>query len=199
MGFQNIKLSREDSIASIRLNQPDALNALSPELLEEFSRAVAEVGQDQGVKALVVRGEGRAFCAGADLMFFDATFEDIGNLASYVRLLNRCFLQLEELPIPTIALVHGFALAAGLELTLACDMVIAAEDARIFPAYSNPNRSVASNPDAARGLKHRARAQEGGWEFLFGYKLHLLTDAAYDVPRAFRVAPAKVNDSQTRP
>jgi enoyl-CoA hydratase/carnithine racemase len=135
--FHNIKLTREDSIATIRLNRPDALNALSPELLEEFSRGVVEVGRDEEMKALVVRGEGRAFCAGADLMFFDSTFENLGNLAPYVRLLNRCFLQLEELPIPTIALVHGFALAAGLELTLACDMVIAAEDARIGDQHIN--------------------------------------------------------------
>ena len=137
MEFHYIKLAQEDSIATIRLHRPDALNALSPELLGEFSHAVAQVGQDEGVKALVVRGEGRAFCAGADLIFFDSTFEDIGRLAPYVQLLNRCFLQLEELPIPTIALVHGFALAAGLELMLACDMVIAADDARIGDQHIN--------------------------------------------------------------
>ena len=137
MEFQYIKLTREESIATIRLNRPDALNALSPELLEDFSQAVTEVGRDEEVKALVVRGEGRAFCAGADLMFFESTFQDIGNLAPYVRLLNRCFLQLEELPIPTVALVHGFALAAGLELTLACDMVIAGDDARIGDQHIN--------------------------------------------------------------
>ena len=67
MEYSNIKVATENSVATIRLNRPDAMNALSSELLQEFSNAVAEVGRDQGVKALVIRGEGRSFCAGADL------------------------------------------------------------------------------------------------------------------------------------
>ena len=137
MDYRNIILERDDGIATIRLNRPDALNALNSDLLEEFIGAIADVGGDETIKALVVRGEGRAFCAGADLMFFDSIFDDIAQLAPYVKLLNDCFLQLEQLPIPTIARVHGFALAAGLELTLACDMVLAAEDARIGDQHIN--------------------------------------------------------------
>jgi enoyl-CoA hydratase len=110
---------------------------LSPELLQEFSSAVADVGQDEAIKALVVRGEGRAFCAGADLLFFDSVFDDLASLNPYIQLLNRCFCQLEELPIPVIALVHGFALAGGLELVLACDMAIVAEDARLGDQHAN--------------------------------------------------------------
>jgi enoyl-CoA hydratase/carnithine racemase len=135
--YRNIKVDREKLVATIRLNRPDAMNALSPELLGEFLQAVAEIGQDQSVKALVVRGEGRAFCAGADLIFFDSVFDDLARLNSYVQLLNRCLLQLEELPVPTIALVHGFALAGGLELVLACDMAIVADDARLGDQHAN--------------------------------------------------------------
>jgi enoyl-CoA hydratase/carnithine racemase len=135
--YSNIKLERENSIATLTLNRPDALNALSTEMLQEISQAVAEVAEDESVKALVVRGEGRAFCAGADLLFFDTVFEDISRLPPYVELLNRCFFQLEELPIPTIAAVHGFTLAGGLELMLACDMALAAEDARIGDQHAN--------------------------------------------------------------
>ena len=137
MDYRNIILERDDGIATIRLNRPDALNALNSDLLEEFIDAIVDVGGDETIKALVIRGEGRAFCAGADLMFFDSIFDDIARLAPYVKLLNDCFLQLEQLPIPTIARVHGFALAAGLELTLACDMVLAAEDARIGDQHIN--------------------------------------------------------------
>jgi enoyl-CoA hydratase/carnithine racemase len=111
--YTNIKLEKENAAATIRLNRPDALNALSLELLEEFSHAVSDVGQDESVKALVIRGEGRAFCAGADLMFFDSVREDLARLNPYVQRLNGCLFQLEELPIPTIAAVHGFALAGG--------------------------------------------------------------------------------------
>ena len=137
MDYTNIILETADRVATIRLNRPDALNALNMELLEEFSHAVTAVGEDETLKALVIRGEGRAFCAGADLLFFDTVFDEISRLPPYVRLLNDSLFQLEELPIPTIAVVHGFALAGGLELTLACDMVLAAEDARIGDQHAN--------------------------------------------------------------
>ncbi|MFQ6028899.1 MAG: enoyl-CoA hydratase/isomerase family protein [Dehalococcoidia bacterium] len=137
MEYSNIKLERANSVATLTLNRPDALNALNMEMLQEVSQAVAEVADDESVKALVVRGEGRAFCAGADLLFFDTVFEDISRLPPYVELLNRCFFQLEELPIPSIAVVHGFTLAGGLELMLACDMALAAEDARIGDQHAN--------------------------------------------------------------
>ena len=137
MEYTNIKIGQEESVATVTLNRPDALNALSPDLLEELSHALDQVHHDQAVKALVVRGEGRAFCAGADLLFFDAIFADLAGLDPYVELLNRCFLQLEGLPIPTLAVVQGFALAGGLELAMACDMVIAAEDARLGDQHAN--------------------------------------------------------------
>jgi enoyl-CoA hydratase/carnithine racemase len=135
--YTNIKLEKENAAATIRLNRPDALNALSMELLEEFSHAVSNIGQDESLKALVIRGEGRAFCAGADLLFFDSVREDLARLNPYVQRLNGCLFQLEELPIPTIALVHGFALAGGLELVLACDMAIAAANARLGDQHAN--------------------------------------------------------------
>jgi enoyl-CoA hydratase/carnithine racemase len=135
--YTNIKLERENAAATIRLNRPDALNALSMELLEEFSHAVSAMRRDESLKALVIRGEGRAFCAGADLMFFDSVREDLARLNPYVQRLNRCLFQLEELPIPTIALVHDFALAGGLELVLACDMAIAAANARLGDQHAN--------------------------------------------------------------
>ena len=137
MEYANIILKTHDRVATIRLNRPDALNALNMELLAEFSHALTAVAEDETLKALVIRGEGRAFCAGADLLFFDTVFDEISLLPPYVKLLNDCFFQLEELPVPTIAVVHGFALAGGLELSLACDMVLAAEDARIGDQHAN--------------------------------------------------------------
>jgi enoyl-CoA hydratase len=135
--YTNIKLAKENGIATLRLNRPGALNALSPELLAEFSHAVAGVAEDESIKALVVRGEGRAFCAGADLIFFQAAFNRPDQLTEYLRSLNGCLFQLEELPVPTIAVVHGYALAGGLELMLACDLALAAEDARLGDQHAN--------------------------------------------------------------
>ena len=137
MQYSNITLSRDDRVATIRLNRPDALNALSLEMLGELSRAISEVAEDQDVKALVIRGEGRGFCAGADLLYFDRALDDLSLLPAYVRDLNGFLCGLEELPIPTVALVHGYALAGGMELMMACDMAIVADDARIGDQHAN--------------------------------------------------------------
>ena len=137
MQYSNITLSIDDRVATIRLDRPDALNALSPELLCEFSHATAQVAEDRTTKALVVRGAGRGFCAGADLLYFDRVLDDLSLLPDYVRELNGALFGLEEMPIPTIALVHGYALAGGLELMMACDMAVVADDARIGDQHAN--------------------------------------------------------------
>ncbi|MBM3942940.1 MAG: enoyl-CoA hydratase/isomerase family protein [SAR202 cluster bacterium] len=137
MQYNNIKLEQGSGVATLRLNRPGALNALSPALLQEVSQALTAVAADETVKALVVRGEGRSFCAGADLLFFEEAFNQPDRLAHYLKLLNGCMFQMEELPVPVIAVVHGYALAGGLELALACDMALAAEDARLGDQHAN--------------------------------------------------------------
>ena len=84
MEYTNIKLEKENSVATVRLNRPEALNALNPELLAEFSCALAEVEKDEHGKALVVRGEGRAFCAGADLSYFETAYSAPKQLSEYI-------------------------------------------------------------------------------------------------------------------
>ena len=137
MEYTNIKLEKENLVATIRMNRPDAMNALNPGLMEEFTSAIDEVEKDDGIKALVIRGEGRAFCAGADLPYFETAFADPATLDQVLNGMNTMLFKLEALPIPVIAVVHGFALAGGLELLMACDMVIAAEDARIGDQHVN--------------------------------------------------------------
>ena len=83
MKYNNIILESENSVATIRLNRPDALNALNLDLLHEFSSAVSEVEADQSVKVLVIRGQGRAFCAGSDLLLFDSLLDDLAQLNPY--------------------------------------------------------------------------------------------------------------------
>ena len=135
--YTNIKLSREKSVATVLLARPDALNALSPALLADLSGALAEVAEDESLKALVLRGEGRAFCAGADLTHFQEAFKDPVHLQDYLGEINNTLFRLESLPIPVVAVVHGYALAGGLELMMACDMVLAADDARIGDQHVN--------------------------------------------------------------
>lgn len=137
MEYTNIKLDKKNRVATIRLNRPDALNALNPELLTELSSALTDVAADESIKALVVRGEGRAFCAGADLAYFQTALADHTLLPPYISQINDALRQIEKLPFPAIAVVQGFALAGGLELMMACDMAIVAEDARLGDQHVN--------------------------------------------------------------
>ncbi|KAA1275757.1 MAG: enoyl-CoA hydratase/isomerase family protein [SAR202 cluster bacterium] len=99
--------------------------------------AISIASTDQDLKALVIRGNGRSFCAGADLLFFDSAFENLSLLNPYIQLLNQCFLDLENLAIPTVAVVQGFALAGGLELAMACDMTIVSNEAKLGDQHAN--------------------------------------------------------------
>ena len=137
MEYTNIKMDKENGVAAIRLNRPDALNALNPDLISELSDALTVVGRDQEVKALVLRGEGRAFCAGADMIYFETIFAQPVLIPPFLQRMNDCLTQIESLPVPVIAVVHGFALAGGLELMMACDMALVAEDARIGDQHVN--------------------------------------------------------------
>ncbi len=137
MTFQCIRLTVQDRVARLTLARPQELNAVNPEMIGEVIDAVAGVSAMDDVKALVVAGEGRAFCAGADLTYMEGILHDREALSGYLGRFNEMLFALEELPIPVIGLVHGYALAGGLEILLACDLVIASEDARIGDQHIN--------------------------------------------------------------
>ena len=137
MEYANIEVTTSGPVATLTLARPQVLNAISPSMIAEVRHALAQVAENANIKALVVRGQGRTFCAGADLVAMQEAFSDDTSLRSYLTGFNEALFALEELPIPTIALVHGHALAGGLELLLACDLVIVAEDARIGDQHIN--------------------------------------------------------------
>ena len=135
--YDEIKLTFDGPVATITLNRPDVLNAITTSMLRQLNAAVDEVGHNDKIKALVIRGEGRGFCAGVDLGFMSQLFEDPPSLRSFLKDFNGFLFKLEELPIPVICVVTGYALAGGFEFTLACDLVIATEDARIGDQHGN--------------------------------------------------------------
>ena len=137
MDYSHIEMTASGSVATLTLARPEVLNAVSPPMIAEIRNALGQVSADNGLKALVVRGQGKAFCAGADLVVMQESFADNASLRRYLTSFNEALFALEELPIPTVAVVHGHALAGGLELLLACDLVIAAEDAHIGDQHIN--------------------------------------------------------------
>lgn len=130
---------KRDRVSYATLNRPHVHNALSPQLIEELGEVVAQAGADEELRALVIKGAGPSFSAGADLKFIsERGLEDpAGALVPYIEKLNRVLFALEELPLATVAVVHGYCLAGGLELAMACDIVLAAEDARIGDQHIN--------------------------------------------------------------
>jgi enoyl-CoA hydratase/carnithine racemase len=127
------------SAAWLRLNRPAAMNALSPALLDALDLAIEQAAANPSIRALVLSGNGRAFCAGADLSsVLDALAgDDPTALLAFIAHASATLARLEALPIPVIAAVNGLALAGGLELVLCCDLVVAAESARFGDAHAN--------------------------------------------------------------
>ena len=127
-GSETIVVSREGITARVTLNRPEKRNALSLELMQELIGALETLGGDSEVRAIVIEGAGVAFSAGHDLS------EMVGrDVAFYQRLFDACVELMEAIhrvPQPVIAKVHGVATAAGCQLVAACDLAIAAEDAR---------------------------------------------------------------------
>jgi enoyl-CoA hydratase len=126
---ESVSCERRGQVAVMRLNRQDRLNSLSLELYEALERALRELADDPEVRVIVLTGAGRAFSAGADLQ--EPGGADQGRRRAYVETGQRVHRLLQTLPKPVVAAVNGPAVGAGLELALACDLVIAAEDAKL--------------------------------------------------------------------
>lgn len=123
-----------DAVATLTLNDPARLNALSVSMLAALQDALDGLAEDPGVRAVILRGAGRAFCAGHDLREMTAARQaEDGGLAFFEALFERCsrlMLTIPRLLQPVIAEVGGVAAAAGCQLVASCDLAVAAEGAR---------------------------------------------------------------------
>lgn len=128
--MKHIQLEPRGDIAIIKINRPEALNAVNTDVIAELSRTIDIVGADDGTKAIIITGVGeRSFCAGADIAYM-VNIDPI-KAEKYASSAQAVLNKIERLEKPVIAAVNGFALGGGCELALACDIRIASGNAKI--------------------------------------------------------------------
>jgi enoyl-CoA hydratase len=134
---KNLILTKENRVALLKLNRPDVRNALDGETYREFAMAIEEIKNDTQLRAVVITGEGKSFCAGLDLKFA-ATLKDYSplQLISFIKYLQNIF-TFESIAKPVISAVNGYAIGNGCDIALASDIIIASEQAKFGMAYTN--------------------------------------------------------------
>lgn len=180
--FSQIRVEHDGPLSWIILNRPERLNALSSTMLTEFEAALDELEQRRQTRVIIIRGEGRAFCAGYDI---DNDGEEIGEAATRSlvddrRRLERnieTFMRIWKHPKPVIAAVHGYCIAGGAQLATLCDLTVIADDTKIgvptIPlggGYISPMWVPLVGPKRAKQLSFQAgthisgkTAAEWGW------------------------------------
>jgi acyl-CoA synthetase (AMP-forming)/AMP-acid ligase II/enoyl-CoA hydratase/carnithine racemase len=132
-----VTLEVQGNIATLTLNRPDKLNAASREMMQSLKAQVQAVACLSDVRVVIIAGSGRAFSAGGDLIEFGAALESgPATLLSHLRFNQDVFSQIEALPVPVIGAANGLAVAGGLELLLCCDIILAAEGARMGDGHA---------------------------------------------------------------
>ncbi|MEV5833323.1 enoyl-CoA hydratase/isomerase family protein [Nocardia sp. NPDC052112] len=179
--FELLHFEEKGPIARITLNRPEVRNALSIALSAELFQAITMVQESTTIKVLVITGAGETFCAGDDLVEFAGLLDGAGDIDDAIRMVRRYQATanaLEELDKITIAAVDGYAVGGGLEITMACDFVVATERARwgmpevdvgITPGWGGTTRlsrligrRLAKEVNMLGGLYPAARARELG-------------------------------------
>ena len=133
--YEHILYAVEDGIATLTLNRPEKLNAYTPEMGDEVVAAFRHARESEDVRAVILTGAGRGFCAGVDLealkASYSATSSTKGPKLGEEDFVRKLPLELWEFPKPIIAAINGHAIGVGVTMTLPCDIRLAAEDAKI--------------------------------------------------------------------
>jgi 2-(1,2-epoxy-1,2-dihydrophenyl)acetyl-CoA isomerase len=138
MSFETVKYEINETVAFLTMNRPDALNALSLQLTVDLKAAIEQAIEDNA-RAVVLTGEGRAFCSGGDLREMSEMWKKEGRIEAFMeeplKALHDVILLMRETPIPFIAAVQGVCAGAGTNFALACDLIFASEDASFNEAF----------------------------------------------------------------
>lgn len=200
-----VLIADDGPVRTLTLDRPEALNALTPALLTELADALQAAADDPGTRVVVLTGSGRAFSAGVDLKALAAAPPSSGDVSGGLNgPARRCTTLLATMPKVTIARVNGFCFTGALELALACDLFIAAEDAKIGdthtkwglrPTWGMSARLVqAVGITRARELSYTARTFTGADALTYGLATHAVPAAQLDATVA-EVAAAIVANS----
>ena len=155
MDADAIVFEKEDGILWARLNRPEALNAINEEVVEGLEKLVAKVREERDIRVVVIIGSGKAFCAGADIKMFLRS--DTFTAREIIERLGKALEAFEDLDVPVIAAVNGFAVGGGCEMAMACDIIIASEKA----SFGQPEINIGIIPGAG-GTQRLARLI--GWK-----------------------------------
>ncbi len=138
MSFETVKYELEENVAYITFARPEALNALSLQLTKDLRGAI-EKAIEEKARCVVISGEGRAFCSGGDLREMQSMWQKEGRIEAFLeeplKALHDVILLIRETPIPFLAAVNGVCAGAGTNFALACDLILAAEDASFNVAF----------------------------------------------------------------
>ncbi len=140
MEFECIIYEKQGAVATVKLNRPKVLNAMNKQLWQDFQVALEDSRGDPEIKVMIITGEGRAFSTGADLK--ESKTRSIEDYRDYLQELQEASRKIIRFEKPTIAAVNGYALGSGYELALACDIRLAAEEAKIGSPEAQVTSSV---------------------------------------------------------
>ena len=136
MGYQTLVVERTGPLATITLNRPDARNAIDLTMRQELVAALDEVEADAAARVLILTGSGGHFCAGGDVKTMRQRRQTAAEGRARVQMLNTMVLRLVDFPRPTIAMVDGYAVGAGTNLALCCDLVVASDRAKFGELFN---------------------------------------------------------------
>ena len=188
-----VELGFEDSIAAIVLNDPDRRNAMSIALFDGLDEALSDVAARDDIHVLLLRGDGKAFCAGFEL---GAAVDDPTLMKQYVDRLSTTIRALRRLPQVVVAAVHGAAIAGGCAMVSACDIVIASATTKfgypvhklgISPAVNITTLKQAIGPGGARSLLMSGQLIDGRAAHRQGLVHHLTNDDEAVLAKAIKM------------
>lgn len=137
MSYSTLTFEISARIGVMTFTQPETLNSLSEARLADIEAVLDKVEADADLGAFIITGTGKGFCVGLDLDLLERAFDDIAYFEATVRRLSVIIMRIEALEVPTIAAVNGYARAGGFEMTLGCDFLIIADEAKIGDAHTD--------------------------------------------------------------